>query len=389
MADIPGELDAGEAPLKFYGFADFSYVFDLGDDIGTGTPDTFYIGRLNLYADADLGKNWRSMFEVRFMYLPNGSVPLSADLGTPRTDTTVQDYADIFNPVRWGGISIERAWLEKEFHPALTLRGGHFLTPYGIWNVDHGSPAIIPVRRPFCVGQGLLPQAQTGLEAYGHLGFGPAEVGYHLTLSNGRGPIDTYQDLDNNKAVGGRLYGKLDTDAGAFTLGFSGYRGRYTDSSNEFSVVDGEFQVVENVASRYDELSLAADFKWQWEGLHLQAEAILNDRAYDEATRPTDPAFFGGPPGFVPDSRTWGAYGLVGYRTDFAALMPFAVVETWNPGELFIFSPFTSVWFGLNSRPIPRVVIKGVFVHIFTKDVSGLPTQEDVNILETQVAWSF
>jgi hypothetical protein len=388
MAELPSEVDVDQYQLNFYGFADFAYAIDVDDATG---PSSFAIGNLNLYAEADLGQSWRSLFEIRFMYLPHGSTPLSFDPSAPaeRTDTTVNDYADILSPIRWGGISIQRAWLEHEFHPAITLRGGHFLTPYGIWNVDHGSPVIIPVRRPFNIGSSLLPQSQTGLEAYGRFGFGPAELGYHLTLSNGRGPIDTYQDLDSNKAIGGRLFGKLDTSAGVFTLGFSGYRGRYTDSESQFAIVDGQFQSVTNVTSRYEELSLATDFKWLWGGFHFQAEAILNDVAYDDSTRPVDPALFGGPPGFSPDYRRWGAYGLAGYRTNFVGLMPFVVLETYDPGQLTGFAPITSFWVGLNARPIPRVVLKANWVHIWPAEVSGLPQGNEINFLETQAAWSF
>jgi len=214
--------DESQFKLNLYGFADFTYSTQFGE-FALGTDKTsFAVGKLNLYAAAELGADWRTLAEIRFMYLPNGNTPFTATGPGPRMDTTVGDYTDLNRPVKWGGIAIERAWLEKTFHPAFTVRVGQFLTPYGIWNVDHGSPVIIGVRRPYMVGQELLPARQTGVEVYGALSLGPSQVGYHLTLSNGRGPIDSYQDLDHNKAIGGRLFFKHDTTKyGTLTLGAS------------------------------------------------------------------------------------------------------------------------------------------------------------------------
>src|SRR6185436_18919189 len=127
----------------------FTYTLPLTDKSVLFPYDSFAVGHLNAYAGSELGDNWRWLSEVRFMYLPHGSVA-SADAyaGVARTNTSVTDYTEQFRPVRWGGISIERAWLERTFHPLLSIRLGHFLTPYGIWNVDHGAPVIIPVTRP-------------------------------------------------------------------------------------------------------------------------------------------------------------------------------------------------------------------------------------------------
>ncbi|HSU41719.1 MAG TPA: hypothetical protein VLJ38_19205 [Polyangiaceae bacterium] len=381
-----------EFKLNLYGFSDFTYSTTFGRFDYAQTHSSFAVGKLNLYAGADLGDNWRALSEIRFMYLPNGTTPLVGANGSAptRIDTTVADYTDLGRPVRWGGISIERAWLEHTFHPAFTLRVGQFLTPYGIWNVDHGSPVIIGVRRPFIVGEALLPEHQTGLEAYGSFNFGPSQIGYHLTLSNGRGPIDTYQDLDHNKAVGGRVFFKHDASFGTLTIGASAYKGSYTDAHSEYGVSPAGDLVINNaVVQAYDELALAADVKWELGGLLVQSEAIMNDTAYNEPGRPTTFAFDGGPPGFMPDARRWGVYALAGYRTPLFGIMPFFGGEYYETGTHAFTPPAAAVWGGLNSRPTARVVLKAQFTHSWFNGKFPGKDPGHFNGLDLQAAWSF
>ena len=384
--------DSEQVKLNLYGFTDFSYSTQLGHNALMTSTSSFAVGKLNLYAAADLGDSWRSLAEIRFMYLPNGQAPASSAFPPPpRTDTTVGDYTDAGRPVRWGGISIERAWLEHTFHPALTVRLGAFLTPYGIWNVDHGSPVIIGVSRPYIIGEGLFPEHQTGVEMYGSWDFGPSRVGYHLTLSNGRGPIDSYQDLDHNKAIGGRLFFKHESPRwGTLTVGASGYKGTYTDSSDSLGAdaATGKLVATNTIAAQYKELSLAADIKWELGGALVQSEILMNDRGYPDDHRPPVLPVSGGAPGFTPDHRRYGVYGIAGYRFPFLGTMPFWGAEYYDVGLYTFSGPVAATFGGLNVRPTARVVLKAQYTYVRFSKWQG-PDLGRLNILDLQAAWSF
>jgi hypothetical protein len=210
-------------------------------------------------------------------------------------------------------------------------------------------------------------------------------------LSNGRGPIDTYQDLDENKAIGGRLFAHADTPAGGFTLGASGYSGRYTDKTQRFALdANGRVSVDYPITAEYRELSLATDLKWELEGFLLQGEAIMNDVVYGDL-RPTDAFAVGGPPGFVPDYRRVGVYGITGYRFAFGGIMPFAGGEYYDTGRTDTFSQAAAFWGGINSRPTPRVVLKAQYTYSWLPgaDPNLLPENAHYNAVDFQAAWSF
>lgn len=383
-----GDIESDEYKLDIYGFVDFTYGYAVKKFAFDDPYDSFAVGRFNLYFASQLGDNWNSLAEVRFTYLPHGANRVDA-MGQPsRDDTTTPDYVDLNRPIQWGGVIIERAWLEYNAHPLLNIRMGHWLTPYGIWNVDHGSPVIIGVRRPFIIGESLLPESQTGLEIHGTHNLQPFQLGYHLTLSNGRGPVDTYSDMNDNKALGGRLYAHMDSDYGGFQLGVSGYRGQYTDRTQEFAFEDGAFVTRYPRVTEYMESSLAADFKWEYSGFLLQSEAIMNDIVYDDL-RPADPfPPIGEPPGFLPDTRRIGVYGLTGYRFDFLGIMPFGGLEYYDNGAI-VFAKSAAFWGGLNVRPTPRVVLKAQYTYSWFIEPGEQPDDLHFNSVDLQAAWSF
>lgn len=391
MGDTTSEAQAAveEYSLGFYGFADFSvqrYLFKGFD----GYPPSFSVGRLNLYFGGELGDNWRTLTEVRFSYLPNGSLPNGADpfAGAAPTNTTVPDYVDYDRPRRYGSIMIERAYIEKTLDTWLTIQAGHFLTPYGIWNVDHGSPVILGVTRPYAVGESLFPESQTGFMVHGSQPIGAANVGYALTLTNGRGPFDTTKDLDKNKAVGWRLRGNYDSDIGLFSIGYSGYRGDYTEGVQTWNITPaGGFEASIRKDVSYAELGTAFDFKWELGGALLQSEFIMQQvkqkstqLRYQEAT-PFAPA------GLLPDYRRIGVYGIAAYRIDsLLGLTPWIGTEYYDTGRQpgsFFSEGVQELYAGLNLRPTPRVVLKTQYVGVFLKNA------DRSDIFNAQIAWSF
>ena len=381
--------------IELYGFADFTYKRTLESNENPWKRvvpwrNSFAVGNFNVYLDTQLSDTWRALSEVRFMYLPNGAESQNADGSFTTTDTTVRDNTTFGEPIRWGGIHIERVWVEHTFHSLATVRVGQFLTPYGIWNVDHGSPTVIPVDKPFVVQDQLFPTSQVGIELYGSRGFGPIELGYHLTLSNGRTTVE-YADFSDDKAVGGRLY--LKTEAfGSFTFGTSFYRGNFYDRSKRYLLTndsDGPLLTTTfETKTKNRELSLGADVKWQYGEFLIQGEVLMNDVVFAENARPRIVQV--GATGFLPDYRRWGLYALVGYRTSFFGTMPYFVFQhAQKPDDLYL-PPPTGFDIGLNIRPVPYVVAKIDFsLATWGKpDRVGL-SRYTLKQLGTQIAWAF
>ncbi len=115
---------AAESSLKFYGFADFNAIrwFSLSDQWKNQFPEklSFYIGKLNLYMEGNIAPDWKSLFEVRYMFIPNGSSPqqgvvsngyLDPITNSGRLNGVTGDYTEIGRPVDWNGINIQRAYL--------------------------------------------------------------------------------------------------------------------------------------------------------------------------------------------------------------------------------------------------------------------------------------
>lgn len=394
---------AAEPSLKFYGFADFNVTrwMNLSDQWKNQFPETlsFYVGKLNLYMEGNIAPDWKSLIEVRYMFIPNGSGPAHGSASnrnfsdsyidpisnTGRFNGVTGDYTEIGRPVDWNGINIQRAYLEHNFTNFLSVRVGRFLTPWGIWNVDHGSPVIIGTAKPYVIGEAFFPEAQTGFDAFGSVPLGDATLGYHLTLSNGRGPTEAFQDLDGNKGLGGRLSLKMYL-LGTIDVGVSGYGGTVTDRRQELNLQNQS--LVYFTYEHYRELSWAVDLRWVWKGLHFQTEGALHDRVWNNDARPV--AFAG----VQPDVRRLGMYALLGYRLPWLNLMPFVMYSYYDTGSRSNYGGTASrvnVWSGgLNVRITPSIVFKIEYQRAtFQNVVPGSMFDAPLAQLSSQLAWAF
>lgn len=384
--------DSGFRPsLELSGFADFNYTHFLipNDDpwrILYNNKGHFGVGNLNVYFDGKLSETVRSFAEIRFTYLPHGNVN---NLGPPATRASNEssDYTRNERDIHLGGLRIERAWLQWSPHQLFRVKVGHWLTPYGIWNVDHGSPTIVPVTRPFVVDEQLLPESQAGILVEGRYDVADhLAVEYGAGLSNGRGPIDMYYDYDRSKGLTGRLK-VLSTHFGDLQVGVSGYHGSYTDADIDLAIEDTGLSSSDIVTTEFKEASFAADVRFTKGGLVLQSEFILNDRVYEEGGRSSA----GG--GLTPDNRRWGVYGLTGYRFDWFGVMPYVIGEySPVPNASIPELPRKLVLLGggLNIRPIAQVVVKlGYDQAVFPDPREASFEQHSIRRLQGQVAWAF
>jgi hypothetical protein len=390
LADVL--VDEGEQPVSIYGFLDASYTKTFTERRTVISDlvqrDSFAVGRFNLYVSAKLSSRWRSLAEVRFLYAPNGAETIDANGKVNVISTSYFDLIDHSVDQKWGGIQIQRAWIEYELHSLLTIRGGQWLTPVGIWNVDHGSPTIIPVRAPYILRLQLFPMQQTGLSVHGEYDFEDKSIAYELTLSNGRGPYDSWRDFDSNKAVGGRAVFTM-TTFGRLAIGASFYAGRYTDLSSQIIIDSSRMLPVidSSPTQQYDEVSLGADLRWEWNQLLIQGEIMANRIRYTDAGRPEIGNGFGG---YIPNHRHIGLYVLAGYRFEPLGLMPFAMFDWIDYGYPDYFDRVVTPSLGVNFRPIPAVTLKVQITRYLFHAVTIVgSSNESFNTLDTQVAWAF
>ena len=366
--------DVFERSLDIYGFLDtvLFYFNVAGNDAANGLfPDSlsFMVNRLNLYFSSRMTETLSAMVELRFTFLPHGveksyNLPM-AGVVYERINSTVMDPLT-GEEVTLGGLSIVRARMTWQPFEFLGFHVGRFITPYGIWNIEHGSPVIIPVRPPYLLVRNVIPRSQTGVQVFGaafpHERF---RLDYAVTVANGRGPTEAIYDLDNNKALGFRLKGRYEGKNWSLNLGGYLYWGETTDIVKTIDNLQPIHFSVEQ-KENYTEITGALDLLLEVFDFRLQAEYVRGSIKYDVRPLKVYPVIEIESPlsEYEPDYDKWCAYGLVAYTFRFLAnqkemtLTPFFVYEYNVFNETSKESTTSAYSGGLNFKPSPYVTLK-------------------------------
>jgi hypothetical protein len=290
VANSTPEHEESEPVFRLYGFADAGLQRAWGGFFETGLAQSdaanFVLGNVNVYFDATPLEHVRMLTEVRFMTLPNGAERADVNGTVQRENTSIFDAtssAGGFLSIQWGSILLERAQMEWNPVDWLNLRVGYFLTPVGIWNIDHGSPTRIMLRPPLFISAYLIPERQTGVELHGTVHLLPWEVDYSAYVSNGRtfGAVD----FSDDKALGARLLFKTRRPF-PIQLGGSAYWGTSQDYAKMVGVNQfGQAALVRNQTIGLRELIGALDFSLDLDALRIRGEFIARRLVYEPGKR--------------------------------------------------------------------------------------------------------
>ena len=325
-------IEATKDPMfRIYGFIDMGLqkIWATDDPITPTLKTTFVLGNVNLYFDFHPATDWSSLVEVRLTNYPNGASSYGIpDVGVhfTRVDTTTPDPANGSgnDTLRWGAIVLERAYIQWQHQPRLGVRVGQFLTPYGIWNVDHGTPTLISINRPFFQSNEMFPEHQLGIEAFGRFDDLPLEhwqLDYHAYVSNGRTP--GVVALTNDKMIGGRLVAST-LRPHALAFGLSALRGRYIDQEVNVGLTTGVTERPTVVS--YDEVAVGLDASIDLGGLRLRSEAAVRNKRYGRGQRENVYA----PGAFTADGNEGDVYLLAAYRIPGTHFEPYLYGEWYR-----------------------------------------------------------
>lgn len=300
--------------FSLYGFSDMSITkyFPKDESFTRGIDrmderTNFGLDHLNLYFNLQPNSRLRFLTELSFQDKPADYLNKvgSRYIIAPFYDSTwsqaevIQKNKTMKGIVNyeWGSFSVERATFTVNLNQYLNFSTGKFITPAGIWNVDHGSPVIMTILQPTEYSHDeIYPKSQLGIMADGKFFIGDADLKYSVYLSSGRDnqTLSEPQDV----SVGGQFRLGLPL-LDEFNFGLSGYTGKvdtklrtqittmiFTDPT-DFSKVTSKSEFVDKTLIEYRENVYGCDLRLRKWRTTIQSEfnyQHINDFLKKDAT---------------------------------------------------------------------------------------------------------
>lgn len=304
------------------GFADMQWSYRSYKDENSilsglfNKNNEFMLNNVNLYFNFNVNKDLLFFTEIRFLFTPSGmTVPSSAPGTFEYVANETRDQSEY--TFQYGSIFIERAYMEWKRFSFLRVRAGRYLTPYGIWSQDHGSPILTSVRLPALVSPPTvdlrIQPNMVGLEFLGTWDFSLFMLDYAAYIGNNDTEQNGFGDYGGEmKSFGGFVNLNFPLgDTVNFEFGGSVYSGRHVRSISITSTGEHTYRAFnDNIfALTHVKLSIAS--------LPLKGELIFQGEFMyqwvEVDTNKVTPAAL--PPGFtlVPKWEHWDTYGQVEY----------------------------------------------------------------------------
>ncbi|HTB71996.1 MAG TPA: hypothetical protein VK762_02070 [Polyangiaceae bacterium] len=412
--------------LSFWGFSDLSFGgMDFDNDhalykVQTPSKLTFFSSGINLYAKSEMTRTLSALVETRLTYSPNGYAsdwPAQINVGSTtiqsqgsltRVDTTTRGpYSQL--EYRQDGLLIERAYMEWKPTDWFGARVGRFLTPFGIWNEDHGSPVLIGVDYPQFMNFNIVPIWQLGAEVFGSVELtDDLRAEYALTVANSRGPEDEYKDLTNMKAIGARVKLVYNPEPLLFRIGGYAYYNHYRDTQDNIQIqltpaltldpaYSPSFGSYTTVNSAYDETVITGDAEIRIRRLRIIAEFARQTVIYEMPTQvdSQDKLLKGVPFNttiYDPSHYGLGGYVMAAYEIPFHTapldftVMPYAGYDYVAPSTTVPVRNNVQIRGGLNVKPSPYVTLKVEVSRLLPENKS---IASAATAVMSQIAFSF
>jgi hypothetical protein len=345
--DLQAKVDAASATegswadkFRLYGFTDvglnrlwINKDSKAASVLNSSNATSFVIGNLNVYFDAQPIKGWRSLVEVRFTNAPQGEVQNFGGVAGTFKRTQVRQFdphSASTGMQMWGGYTvIERAHIDWTDISWFKVRVGNFFTPFGIWNVDHGSPTLIATQMPEYIVLRMMPLRQTGIQAFGNTFKGDWELGYAATVTNGRQELSNFA-FDDNRGFGGRLYANNEKGDVSMKYGASFYTGRTHDQEIDVTSIS-PVTIAQKTTFNYREVVGGLDASLDIGRTRIRLEGVMSHVQYDAGKHE---AVDQAPGLFKPNEIGASGYALVAHQLPWVPVEPYAMFGALHSSAL-------------------------------------------------------